>query len=115
MASPTQAKGFDEETRAMEYLVAQGLRLVARQWRCRFGEIDLIMRDGDGLVFVEVRHRKSAAFGGALSSVTASKLAKMERAAQMYLVESGHRGHCRFDAVLVSPALQIDWLKNITG
>jgi putative endonuclease len=114
MSSPTQSRGYAYETLALEHLQSHGLTLVARQWRCRYGEIDLIMRDGAGLAFVEVRQRGSDAFGGALESVTPAKLAKLERTAQAYLVQSAHRGACRFDVVLIDGRGSVEWLKGVS-
>ena len=73
--------------------------MVTANYRTRFGEIDLIMRDGNALVFVEVRQRRSAAFGSAAESITASKRAKIVRAAQAFLQTSGHVGPVRFDVI----------------
>ncbi|MGV6810192.1 MAG: YraN family protein [bacterium] len=73
------------EDRALAYLQAKGLQLRQRNFRCRLGEIDLIMHDNDYLVFVEVRYRQSRAYGGALASVTPSKQQRLIRAAQVYL------------------------------
>jgi putative endonuclease len=115
MSSPRQSQGFDAETRALAHLQAQGLTLVTRQWRCRFGEIDLIMRDGAMLVFVEVRQRKAGQFGGALQSLSASKMQRVVRACELYLAEHAYRGACRIDAVLVDAAHNVEWLKNVSG
>jgi putative endonuclease len=115
MASPKQAQGFDAESLALAHLQAQALTLVARQWRCRFGEIDLIMRDGATLVFVEVRQRKAGRFGGALESLSTTKMQRVQRACELYLAEHAHRGACRIDAVLIDSALKVEWMKNVTG
>ena len=63
-ASPGAARGIDAETMAAEFLEHRGLTIVERNYRCRLGEIDLVARDGGTTVFVEVRKRASAAFGG---------------------------------------------------
>ncbi|MFZ1833979.1 MAG: YraN family protein [Pseudomonadales bacterium] len=75
------------------------MRLLQRNFRCRFGEIDLIMRDGNVLVFVEVRHRSSARFGSAAESVTYRKLQRLLAAARIYLGRHPELGDCpmRFD------------------
>ena len=65
--------GEQHERQAEALLIAAGLVLVARNWRCRLGEIDLIMKDGATLVFVEVRKRGSERFGGAIASIGAQK------------------------------------------
>lgn len=115
MVSPKQAQGYDAETAALAFLRAQGLALVARQWRCRFGEIDLIMRDGGVLVFVEVRQRKPSHFGGALESLSAEKMRRVQRAAELYLAQHAEQGACRLDAVLIDAKGGVQWIRNVSG
>ncbi|MEW5769296.1 MAG: YraN family protein [Pseudomonadota bacterium] len=103
--------GQAAEQAAADYLAARGLRLVARNWRCRGGEIDLVMRDGATLVFVEVRARGSAAFGGAAASITAAKQARVVLAARHFLASQGLDSPCRFDAVLIQGG-RLEWLKG---
>ena len=85
-----------------------------RNYRCRFGEIDLIMRDGETLVFVEVRMRTNRNFGGAGSSITLLKQRKVVRAARHYLLSLRTEPCCRFDAVLLSrnDGRDIEWIRN---
>jgi putative endonuclease len=89
------------EQQACEVLVRAGLSVITRNFNTRFGELDLVMRDADGVVFVEVRYRRSLRFGGAVASVTRKKQARLIRAAQCFLV--AHPVHarrpCRFDVV----------------
>ncbi|MBV8679100.1 MAG: YraN family protein [Aquitalea sp.] len=106
-------QGLQAEQRALSFLQQQGLRLVERNWLCRGGEIDLIMRDGACLVFVEVRHRASGRFGGAAYSITAAKQRKLMHAAAVYLSERRVDAPCRFDAVLSEGEQPLQWLKNI--
>jgi putative endonuclease len=89
------------EARALDYLQERRMRLVARNIRCRGGEIDLVMRDeNDALVFVEVRARASRRFADAATSITATKRARLVRAAQHYLMNwRGALPVCRFDVV----------------
>ena len=114
----TKKTGDDAERIAERFLVRHGLTLVARNYRCRHGEIDLIMRDGESLVFVEVRLRKplrgKADFGGALASITASKQAKIIATAQHYLAGMKHLPPCRFDVVLLNGlnVQDVEWLKS---
>ena len=116
--SGTRRTGDDAERIAERYLTRQGLALVARNYRCRYGEIDLIMRQAETLVFVEVRLRKAASgnadFGGAIASITASKQAKLIATAQHYLSGMKALPRCRFDAVLLSrlDVKNIEWLPN---
>ncbi|HEX5488519.1 MAG TPA: YraN family protein [Rhodanobacteraceae bacterium] len=89
------------EQRALDGLERAGLKLVERNYRTRFGELDLVMRDGDTLVFVEVRYRRNPGFGGGAASVGPSKRVKLTRAAQGFLQSHPHFAAmpCRFDVV----------------
>jgi putative endonuclease len=98
---PRAASGARAEALAAEFLVARGLSIVTRNFRTRRGEIDIIARDGATLVFVEVRLRRSADFGGAAASITAAKRSRLTAAAQAYLARLGREPPCRFDAVLL--------------
>ncbi|AMO57184.1 YraN family protein [Endozoicomonas montiporae] len=95
--------GARAEHRALHHLKANRLKLVDRNYACRSGELDLIMLDGETLVFIEVRSRNSLAFGGASASITPKKQQKMRQTAAHFL--QNHRKHqhrhCRFDAVLI--------------
>lgn len=104
-------RGAKDEQRAAEYLARQGLKVVDRNWRCRFGEIDLICREGDTLVFVEVRARAATGFGGAAESITAGKRDKLIKTAELYLAGQGGYGACRFDAVLIQGS-SLTWVRN---
>jgi putative endonuclease len=108
-------RGAAAEALAAEFLVARGLVIVARNYRCRMGEIDLIARDRDTLVFIEVRLRSSAAFGGAAASITAIKRQRIALAAKHYLGKLGREPPCRFDAILLDAldSQRIEWLKNV--
>lgn len=108
------ASGQQAEQSAADYLAGRGLRLLDKNYRCRFGEIDLIMRDGATLVFVEVRSRHSQDFGGAAASIDARKQHKLIAAAQHYLARLDTTPPCRFDAVLFHGA-QIEWIRNAFG
>jgi putative endonuclease len=105
--------GRNAEAHAERFLMAQGLKRVARNWRCRFGEIDLIMREGDTLVFVEVRMRSSPDFGGAAASVTSTKQRKLLAAAKLYLSALPEMPPCRFDVVaLTDQRATPEWIKS---
>jgi len=97
----TRAAGAEFEQRALAHLQQAGLRLIARNFNTRFGEIDLVMRDSDSLVFVEVRHRRDRSFGGGAASVGAAKRECLQRAAQLFLQAhpSLAASPCRFDVV----------------
>ncbi|PIB46617.1 hypothetical protein AOA59_04425 [Pseudomonas sp. 2822-15] len=110
--------GKDAEQQALNYLQQQGLRLLAQNWLCKRGELDLVMLDGDTVVFVEVRYRKHAQWGGALASIDGRKRQKLILAAQFFL-QKEHRwadSPCRFDVVAMesTPAgpADLNWLKN---
>ncbi|MGE5319640.1 MAG: YraN family protein [Hyphomicrobiaceae bacterium] len=104
--------GQSAETRAAAHLQALGLKLVTRNWRCRFGEIDLIMQDGATLVFVEVRLRSRSDFGGAAASVTPAKQRKLLAAARQYLGTLKTLPPCRFDVVALSGDAAPEWIRN---
>ena len=105
------SQGAQAEQRAAQYLQQQGLKQVAQNYRSRFGEIDLIMQDGATLVFVEVRLRRNADFGGAAASIDAHKQRRIVRTAQQYLTGLALIPPCRFDAVLMDDN-GVQWLKN---
>jgi putative endonuclease len=106
-------RGAQAEQLAAEFLVGQGLRLTVRNYRCRYGEIDLILQDGDTLVFTEVRLRSRSDFGGAAASIDSHKQRKLILAAQHYLAQLPRTPPCRFDAVLLQNTGEpLEWIKN---
>lgn len=108
------SRGALAEQLAAQFLQRRGLALVQRNYRCRYGEIDLIMRDGATLVFVEVRLRSRADFGGAAASIGAAKQGRLVRAARHYLSTLRSLPPCRFDALLLQSVdgAEIEWLRN---
>lgn len=108
----SRARGQIFEDLALAFLKRRGMRLVARNVRSRFGEIDLVMREPDGtLVFVEVRSRGSPAFGGALASVTARKQRRIAHAAAGFLSRSPSSiSACRFDVVVFEMG-RLEWVR----
>ena len=106
-------RGQQAEALALSWLQQRGLVCVTRNYRCRMGEIDLIMHDGTTLVFVEVRQRRSARFGGAAASITPAKQARLVRTAEHYLHTLASLPPCRFDAVLLDGQQPPEWLQNI--
>lgn len=110
--SAKQRQGRAGEEQALAHLQAHGLKLVERNFLCKGGEIDLVMQDGDVLVFVEVRLRASASHGGAAASVTFAKQRRLTLAAQVYLLRLPSEPPCRFDVVAID-AGQLSWLKNV--
>ena len=109
-------RGAAAEELAAVFLEGQGLRIIERNYRCRFGEIDLVARSGAVLVFVEVRARQSEAFGGAAGSITAAKRRRLVAAARHYLAKHSVSRACRFDVVLLRGREQeIEWLSDAFG
>lgn len=112
-----RARGDAVEDSALDYLQRQGLRLVARNARARGGELDLVMFEGEALVFVEVRYRAGSGFGGGAASVDHGKRRKLMRAAQAFLLRHPQHAQapCRFDVIDASgdpQAPRIDWLRD---
>ncbi|MEO0316116.1 MAG: hypothetical protein RI928_2572 [Pseudomonadota bacterium] len=108
----TVSLGRDAEARAQAFLEQQGLTLVEKNFRCRAGEIDLIMRDGQAMVFIEVRSRKNQQFGGAAASVGPIKQQRLWRTASFYLLKFPKPPACRFDLVAIE-GHDLRWIKNI--
>jgi len=106
-----QAVGQVGEDSAERLLTRHGLEIVARNYRTRLGEIDLVARDGATLVFVEVRSRGSARFGGAIESITAAKRKRLVAAARHYLSKLTREPPCRFDVVTIE-AGEPAWLRG---
>ncbi|NLL48943.1 MAG: YraN family protein [Firmicutes bacterium] len=104
------------ERLAREYLVAQGLEFITANFRLRLGEIDLIMRDGEFLVFVEVKYRTSDRYGTSVEQVTPAKRRKIKLVAQAYLQRYPALGaFVRFDVLGISPAetgYRFNWVKG---
>ena len=116
-ASTTSA-GQAAENQALEHLRGQGLQLLTRNWRCKGGELDLVMLDADTVVFVEVRYRLHAGFGGALGSIDGRKQKRLALAANLFLQKEPHWANhpCRFDVVALQGSghagQPLQWLKN---
>lgn len=104
--------GKTAEANAEAFLKTQGLTLVTRNWRCRFGEIDLVMQDGATLVFVEVRLRSRSDFGGAAASVTPAKQKKLLAAARQYLSALKTLPPCRFDVIALDSNAAPQWIRS---
>lgn len=107
------ANGQIAEELAARFLEDRGLTVLARNYRCRGGEVDLICREKQVLVFVEVRLRRNANYGGAAASITSGKQRRIILAAQHYLAaQPGREPDCRFDCILLDglSAAAIEWL-----
>ncbi|OCQ20227.1 YraN family protein [Pseudoalteromonas luteoviolacea] len=112
----TREKGQHYEVIAEQYLIKQGLRPVTRNYLCRFGEIDLIMQEAQTWVFVEVKFRKSTAYGGAVNALSAKKQQCLRRSIYQYTQDYAlHNRALRVDFVAIqgdSPHA-IQWIKNV--
>jgi putative endonuclease len=108
--------GVDAEAAAAAFLEARGLEILTRNYRCRLGEIDLVARDGETTVFIEVRRRASFSFGGAAASITSAKRSKLLKAARHYLSRQRSMPQCRFDALLIQgEPPRIEWIRDAFG
>ena len=105
--------GSAGERAALAYLQNAGLKLVHRNFRCRSGEIDLVMLDGSTLALIEVRYRSSSRFGGAAASVTWRKQRRLVNAAEHLLLRRAdlRRHPARFDVIAIGPD-EIEWIKG---
>jgi len=110
------ACGDHAEDLALSYLLLKKITLKERNFHCKYGEVDLIMRDKEYLVFVEVRYRASAKFGGALESINHTKQAKLKRTAEFYLQKRKLTDSpCRFDILCINGNLNnpdYEWIAN---
>jgi putative endonuclease len=110
------ARGAEAEAMAAAFLEEKGLRIIAHNYRCRLGEIDLIALDGSTTVFIEVRQRASSAFGGAASSITHAKKQRLIKAARHYMSRLRQIPECRFDALLIEgEPPRLSWVRNAFG
>ena len=113
-----QTAGREAEAYALRHLQQHNLTLITQNWLCKRGELDLVMLDGDTVVFVEVRYRRHAGWGGALESVDVRKRGKLILAAQFFLQKESRWADspCRFDVVAINgdpgSAPPLDWVKN---
>ena len=114
--TPKQVAGNAAEALASAHLEQAGLRILLRNYRVRGGEIDCIALDGQTLVFVEVRLRRNARFGGAAASIDYRKQQRIIHAARCYLLRYPRQAErpCRFDCVLLASldANQLEWIKD---
>lgn len=105
-------RGEKSEQLACDYLLKQGLQLIDKNFQCKYGELDLIMKDSESLVIVEVRFRKSNKYGGALESITPKKQSRIVATTQYYLSTHKVNSPVRFDVVAMSNDTDINWIKN---
>ncbi len=105
-------RGDESEQLAQQYLIKQGLQAVEKNYPCKYGELDLIMRDQETLVIIEVRYRKSSKFGGAEESITPTKQSRIIATTQHYLLVNKIKSAIRFDVIAMSGNNEINWIKN---
>lgn len=111
----TRARGDEVERLTEKFLKKKGLKLLERNYLIKGGEIDLVMQDGEFLVFIEVRYRKSQAHGSGAESVTTRKQQRLNRAARHYLQHhfGNHEPSCRFDVISAhGDPITLEWIKN---
>ena len=106
-------RGDKAEQQACKHLQSQGLKILEKNFSTKAGEVDLIMRDGETLIFVEVRYRKNADFGGAAASVTLKKQQRIIKAALAYQQKHMPQSSMRFDVVAIEGDNgDIDWITS---
>jgi putative endonuclease len=112
--APKASSGAQAEQRAAEFLQQQGLVIREKNYRCKAGEIDLIMQQGDTLIFTEVRLRNHRLFADAAESVTIAKQRKIIKTAQYYLQQNKltDKINCRFDVIAFSNNERPEWIKD---
>lgn len=115
--STASERGRQAEALACRYLQQRGLRLISQNWRCKRGELDLVMLDGDTVVFVEVRYRRHTAWGGAIESIDWRKRQRLIIAAQLFLMDETRWANrpCRFDVIALGhdqSTRSPDWIRN---
>lgn len=114
MQSAQQLIGYRKEQAACDYLQKNGLSLIQKNFRCRFGEIDLIMQEGEYIVFVEVRFRNATNYGESIETLSHAKRNRLTKTALTYLQEQNllEKMPCRFDVIGSHQDQQINWIKN---
>ena len=107
--------GHNAELSAKQFLIDESLQFLEQNYKAKVGEIDLIMQDGEQLVFVEVKYRSSDSHGHAAEYFTKSKRMKLERTIQYYLLQKNmnpHHTNLRLDVVAIDNE-QVNWIKNV--
>lgn len=100
--SKNQETGKYGETRAVALLERNGFKILERNWKCSYAEIDIIAMEQGRLVFVEVKTRKNKVFGSPETFVSQSKMQLMAEAANIYMEQSGHEWEIRFDVISIT-------------
>lgn len=105
-------KGEGAEEQAHNFLISKGLKPICRNYRCKLGELDIIMSDQQSLVIIEVKYRKTDQFGSALENITRTKQSRIIAATQMYLSTQKVDCPIRFDVIAISGNGKIEWVQN---
>ena len=110
-------RGNSAEITAEKYLINLGLHSIKRNYRCKAGEIDLLMKDAETLVFIEVRYRSNPFFGSPAESITSQKIRRIRKTAEHFLQTNDHYAHYykRFDVIAISAQSaksEILWIKD---
>ena len=111
MKEKTAVKGQAAEAAARQYLEQHGLKFVEQNVRYRFGEIDIIMRDGADWVFIEVKYRTHTQYGGAVNAVSFAQIQRLRKAAHHYIQLNRIDAICRFDVIAAEPS-GIHWIRD---
>lgn len=111
MKERTAVKGQAAENAARQYLEQRGLKFVERNVRYRFGEIDIIMRDGKDWVFIEVKYRTHTQYGGAVNALSLAQTQRLRKAASHYIQLNRIDAICRFDVIAADPS-GIQWIRD---
>ena len=114
MPSPLQHQGYQVEQQAKRFLTQKGLIYLSQHFQCRFGEIDLIMKDNDTLVFIEVRSRKATSYSNALESISLNKQRKLIKTIHVYLYthQLPHLTDSRVDIIGKDGSNKLYWIQN---
>lgn len=105
-------RGNQAEEQAYQFLLKQGLQPICRNYRSKYGELDLVMQEGETVAIIEVRFRQSDRYGSALESITTRKQARIIAAAQTWLAQYPTPRSVRFDVVAISGNGNINWIRN---
>lgn len=106
-------RGENAEEQAHQFLIEKGLKPICRNYRCKLGELDIIMSDQQSLVIIEVKYRKTDQFGSALENITRTKQSRIIAATQMYLSTQKVDCPIRFDVIAISGNGKIEWVQNV--
>ncbi len=105
-------RGDIAEQQALDFLLKRGLQLICKNYRCKTGELDLVMTEQQILVIIEVRFRQSDKFGSAVETITLKKQSRIIAATKHYIMNNNITSQIRFDVIAISANQKINWIKN---